>query len=248
MSGRRAQAATGTIDAKAVNRVLREIVWPDLKRLGFSRRTPRTAWRDRPGAVQVVNFQSFNSYLAEAIGSTTFSFGVNLGVFYPAIAEQTPVAAFIPDWSRPPEWHCQARKHLGKGIVQPNEPAARRWFDPRAPQPSLGSWVDRPDVWYVLGDGSNLDIVVNDAHDRITEIGLPWLDRLSDLGEARRRFETVESTELAPGIGDEDYGGAIGSPNRWYAVGALSAALRDETGLRSAVDAMTAHPYFQDRP
>jgi hypothetical protein len=214
---------TMAMDSKAVNRRLREIVWPDLKALGFSRRTARTAWRDRPGAVQVVNFQSFNSYLAEAIGATTFSFGVNLGVFYPAIAEQTPVAAFIPDWYRPPEWHCQARKHLGKGIVQPNEPLSRRWFDPRAPRASLGSWADRPDVWYVLGDGSNLDIVVNDARDRIMEIGVPWLDRLADLAEARRHFEAVEST----GLGDEDYGGAIGSPNRLEFAAALSMALGD---------------------
>jgi hypothetical protein len=225
VTGQRARAATGAIDAKVVNRALREIVWPDLKRLGFSRRTPRSAWRDRPDAIQVVNFQSFNSYLAEAIGSTTYSFGVNLGVFYPAIAEQSSDAAFIPDELRPAEWHCQARKHLGKGIVQPNEPLSRRWFDPRAPRSSLGTWVDRPDVWYVLDDGSNLDVVVNDARDRIIEIGLPWLDRLSDLGEARRHFETVESSGLAPGIGDEDYGGAMGSSNRLLAVAALSMVL-----------------------
>jgi hypothetical protein len=122
------------MDAKVVNRALREIIWPELKRLGFNRRTPRTAWRDRPDAIQVMNFQSFNSYLAEAIGSTTYSFGVNLGVFYPAIAEQSSVAAFIPDGLRPAEWHCQARKHLGKGIVQPNEPV-----------PVAGSIPGRPD-------------------------------------------------------------------------------------------------------
>jgi hypothetical protein len=225
VSGRAAGAVGGTIDSKAVNRVLREIVWPDLKSIGFSRRTPRTAWRDRQGAIQVVNFQSFNSYRAEAIGTTTFSFGVNLGVFYPALAEQSSMAVFIPDQTRPAEWRCHARKHLGKGIAQPNDPAPRRWFDPRPPQPSLGTWVDRPDIWYVLGDGSNLDLVVRDARERILEVGIPWLDLLSDLREARRHFEFVESSGLAPGIGDEDYGGAIGSPNRFEAVEALSMAL-----------------------
>jgi hypothetical protein len=220
---------SGTIDSKAVNRALREIVWPDLKSLGFSRRTPRTAWRDRPDAIQVVNFQSFNSYLADAIGATTFSFGVNLGVFYPVIAEQSSLAPFRPAPTRPAEWLCQARKHLAKGIVQPNEPAPRRWFDPRRPQQPLGAWVDRPDIWYVQRDGSNIDLVVNDARDRILDVGIPWLDALSDLREAQRRFQAVESSGLAPGIGDEDYGGAIGSPNRVEAVGAISIALGGTT-------------------
>jgi hypothetical protein len=228
VSGRAAGAASGTIDSKAVNRALREIVWADLKLIGFSRRTARTAWRDRPGAIQVVDFQSFNSYLAEAVGTTTFSFGVNIGVFYPAVAERSSIAAFIPDQTRPAEWHCHARKHLGKGIAQPNDPAPQRWFDPRPPQPSLGTWVDRPDIWYVLGDGSNLNLVVRDARERILEVGIPWLDRLSALREARRHFQVVESSGLAPGIGDEDYGGAIGSPNRLMIVESLSMALGEQ--------------------
>jgi hypothetical protein len=195
-----------------------------------------------------VNFQSFNRYLADAIRATTFSFSVNLGVFYPAIADRSAIASFIPDRSRPPEWHCQARKHLGKGLAQPNTMLKRRRFDPRAPQPSLGRWVDRPDVWYVLGDGSNLDLVVRDAHDRILEVGIPWLDRLSDLAEARRHFQGVASSRLAPGIGDEDYGGAIDSPKRWLAIGALSAALDDVSGVRWAIEAMSAQSYFNERP
>jgi uncharacterized protein DUF4304 len=238
----------GTVDSKAVNRALREIVWSDLQTLGFTRRTPRTAWRDRSHAIQVVNFQSFNRYLADAMGATTFSFAVNLGVFYPAIADRSAIASFIPDRLRPPEWHCQARKHLGKGLAQPNAIVNRRRFDPRAPEPTLGSWVDRPDVWYVRGDGSNVNLVVADAHDRILDVGIPWLDRLSDLAEARRHFQAVPNSRQAPGIVDDDYGGAIDSPKRWLAIGALSAALDDVSGLRWAIEAMAAQPYFLERP
>lgn len=50
------RSTSSTIDSREVNRALREIVWPTVKAFEFSRRTQRTAWRDRAGAIQVVNF------------------------------------------------------------------------------------------------------------------------------------------------------------------------------------------------
>jgi uncharacterized protein DUF4304 len=216
-----------TLDSKAVDVHLRTLLWPVLKAEGFTRRTGRTTWRDRPGVVQTVNVQSFNRYLADVIGMTTFSFGVNLGVYYEAIADVSRISAFVRDPRRPPEWHCHARKHLGKGITQPNEVRKRWRFDPLPARPTLGAWRDRPDIWFVFPDGSNLKEVVTDARDRIVEDGLPWLERLSNLRAAHRTFLEVEETNLAPGIGSEGYGGALGSPNRREAVEALSAALGD---------------------
>jgi hypothetical protein len=236
------------IDSKDVDRALRAILWPRLKSEGFDRRTGRTTWRDRPGCVHTVNIQSFNSYLAEAIGSTTFSFSVNLGVYYAAIAGHSTSGSFVKDWSRPAESRCQARYHLAKGISQPNLPSTKRWFDPRAARPLYGSWEDRPDVWYVTADGTNVDEVVTDARDRIVAIGLPWLERLSDLGEARRAFLEDPSTNHTRGIVAEGFGGAIGSPARWLAVGALSIALGDADGLAWATSQMEQQPYFQERP
>jgi hypothetical protein len=237
-----------TIDSKVVDRTLRAILWPRLKDEGFDRRTGRTTWRDRAGCVQTVNIQSFNSYLAEAIGSTTFSFSVNLGVYYPVIADHSTLGSFVKDPRRPAEYHCQARHHLAKGIGQPNLPSTKRWFDPRAPRPALGSWKDRPDVWYVARDGSNLDEVVADARDRVVTIGLAWLERLSDLGEARRAFLEDASTDHERGIVAEGFGGALGSPARMHAVGALSFALGDSDGLSWAIREMEAQPYYQERP
>jgi hypothetical protein len=241
-------AAPARLDSKAVDRSLRAILWPRLKSEGFDRRTGRTTWRDRLGCVQTVNIQSFNSYLAEAIGSTTFSFSVNLGVYYAVIADHSALGSFVKDWSRPPEHHCHARYHLAKGISQPNLPSTKRWFDRRVARPLYGSWQDRPDVWYVIADGSNLDEVVTDARDQIVAIGLPWLERLSDLTEARRAFLEDPSTSHAPGIVAEGFGGAIGSPARWRAVGALSIALGDPDGLAWATSQMEKQTYFQERP
>jgi hypothetical protein len=241
-------AGAATIDSKVVDRSLRAILWPALKAEGFDRRSGRTTWRDRPGCVQTVNVQSFNNYLAEAIGSTTFSFSVNLGVFYAVIAEHSALGAFVKDPSRPAEHHCHARYHVAKGISQPNAPSTKRWFDPRVPRPTLGAWEDRPDVWYVHRNGSNVDEAVADTRDRVVTIGLPWLERLSDLSEARRAILEDPETNHARGIVAEGYGGAIGSPARWHAFGALSIALGDPEGIAWAIREMESQPFYREHP
>jgi Domain of unknown function (DUF4304) len=202
-----------SLDSRFVDTYLRRILWPELKAIGF-RRSGRTAWRDRPHAVQVVCIQSFNSYVAEGVGATTSSFTVPIGVFYPVIAEYDPVPSFHGDPARPAEWQCHARNHLGKGISQEGE-----WF----PSPL----ADRPDVWFVSPDGSNVEAVVTDARDRILFVGLPWLERLADVREARRAFAEDAGTSVAFGLGGEDYGGSLESPVRFYSIEALSTLIDD---------------------
>jgi hypothetical protein len=206
---RRRRPPAPRIDSKVVDRSLREILWPELKAIGF-RRTGRTAWRDRPSAIQVVCIQSFNSYLADGLGATTFSFSVPLGVFYPIVAA-AGLSHFRGDPRRPAEWDCHARYHLGKGISQAGE-----W---------LRDWPpDRRDIWFVRPDGTNLDEVVRDAHDRIFGEGIAWLERLADLREARRAFAEDEDAPFEFGVGGEFYGGTIGSPARSDVIEALSTA------------------------
>jgi hypothetical protein len=234
------------MDSKDVDAVLREVLWPALKAQGFSRRTGRTAWRDQGDAVGVVNVQSFNSYLADGLGATTFSFGVNLGVFFPAIADRSPIGAFVKDRSRPREVECQARLHLTKGFAQPPRPA-RSGLRPWGPKAPPDRWRDRPDVWLVLPDGSNVREAVADAAERVLADGLPWLDRLSDPREAVRLFHEAEDVFVPPGVMTESYGGSLGSPNRWRAIAALAAATADLDLLAWSIDEMSAHPYWLDR-
>ena len=235
------------MDSKAVDRALRELFWPALKEVGFTRRKGRTAWRDRPGAIQVVNIQSFNSYLAEGLGATTYSFSINLGVFFDALAARSSIGALVADRTRPQEYHCQTRKRLMKGLAQPNVPR-RAWMGLGPQRPSLGRWSDRPDVYLVLPDGSNVDATVLDGRARMLAEGLPWLDRVSDPGEAMRCFFEVPDTSARPGISSEGYGGAIGSPNRLRAIAGLAAASGDWELLRWTIDEMSRQTYFTSHP
>jgi hypothetical protein len=236
-----------SVDSKVVDTALRAGFWSSLRESGFERRTGRTAWRDRHDCIHAVNIQSFNRHLADVTGTTTYSFSVNLGVYYSVVAEHSAYGAFVQDPSRPAEPHCQARFHMAKGLSQPGPdaplpaPAVGRPPDPRP-------WVDRPDVWYVADDGLNIGEVVADARDRVVETGLPWLERLSDLREARRAFREDADTNHAPGIVAEKFGGALGSPRRWQSIGALSIALGDVRGIDEAIRAMAEQRYYQERP
>ncbi len=237
----------GGMDSKAVDRVLREDLWPRLKAAGFDRRTGRTAWRDQGVAVQCVSVRSFNAHLADVMGATTYSIGVNLGVFFPAIAERSEMGAHVGDRERPKEHQCHLRRILTKGFPQPidhRRPIAG--LDPRVP--TLGQWKDRPDVWLILPDGSNVAACVRDAAEQVMGHGLPWLQRLSDPAQAIRSLMEKPNVYGDGGVLLEMYGGAIGSPSRLQQAGALAAATGDAELLRRVVGDMSEQPYGVDHP
>lgn len=89
-----------------------------------------------------MTFRSYNAYIAGALGCTSYSFTVEVGVFY---------RCFNPDLMRPQDYDCTFRAILGKTIRQPF--FATEW----------GPAEDRPDVFHVLPDRSNLDAVIDDA-------------------------------------------------------------------------------------
>jgi hypothetical protein len=69
------------MDSKTVNKLIRSEIWPILRQFEFSHFDERNAFSYRGKFINVVNFQSFNSYHASALGCTTFSFSVNLGTY-----------------------------------------------------------------------------------------------------------------------------------------------------------------------
>ena len=153
------------ISSREVNREIREQVRPLLREKGFTKTNARNAWRFRPSTIEVINFQSFNSEKAASLGCTSFSFCVNLGVYYLAV-HRTPWASKHPVLYAtaplaPPEYACHARLHLRKGLTQREYP--------------------REDIWYVAPDGSNVAAVVEDAREAIGRGGLPWLAKYTDL-------------------------------------------------------------------
>jgi len=187
------------IGVSDVNRALRRSLWPELASRGFKERTDRATWRYAEDGVDVVAVSSVGA-AADAVGCTTFSL--------------TARAACLPRYAYPPEtrhldksgrfrphyWDTSLQVGLEKGLSQP-------WFDPfsrppgrQTPQAFLrhGEALkrvlrrdlhDRPDVWFVLEDGSNLDEVVHDLRKVVLAVALPLLDQLHDACDALELIE-----------------------------------------------------------
>src|SRR5262245_51111923 len=126
------------MDSKDVAKALKGDVFPILREAGFGDFSTRTAWRDGPHTIDVVDFRSLGSYLGGAVAVTSHSFVVTLGVYYKAMHAVPWTQEPLP--ARPEEWRCQARRVVRKTIFQ--------------------FWCWRPDVWYVGAKGKNLKPVI----------------------------------------------------------------------------------------
>lgn len=194
----------GEITNKDVNKVLRELVWPPMKDYGFTHRTQRTAWRDRPDQVEVVTFWSHNAYNAGALRVTTLSFQIMLGV-YPRFWAKDDMPQKNGQL-RPQEYLCDFRRMLHTPFKQQE--------------------TARPEIWFVRSDGSNLREIVSAAREALLSEGLRWFDSLDGL----ERLLTTARTSPEDMSGTWGLGN-LGSPNRRELVAVLEAEVAARKAL-----------------
>jgi len=149
------------MDSKVVNKLIRSEVWPALRYQGFSRFDTRTAWRDRGPIVDVVNFQSFNTHLADRLGCTTFSFALNVGVYLRGSAFDRRVRIDAAG-ARPHEYECSFRANLKK-------------------RTSVDEFA-REDIFYIAPDGRTMGAVMDEVLFLLESEAPPWFAAFSDLG------------------------------------------------------------------
>ena len=151
------------MDSTAVNREIRAEIRPLLKDAGFIAFTSRSAWRYHADRVDVVNFQSFNSYNAEVMGITTYSFAVNLGCYLRYIPNHYPdnpgLAALKGESPRPKEYQCQMRGNLSRGYSDKS--------------------CSRRDIWFIDERGSNVAKALHDVRMVFVRDGAPWFAQFS---------------------------------------------------------------------
>jgi hypothetical protein len=210
------------MDSKVVNAEIRRVIRPLLKDAGFTTFVARNAWRRRGEVIDVVNFQSFSVHLAERLRCTTFSFGVNLGVYYMAVHE-TPWCAKYPRLlrsrpERPAEHCCPARHHLSKRLTQPMFP--------------------RQDIWFVPNSGEGLEQIVGDAKDVIADEGLQWLEEFSDRRRALCHFLKPRNN------GNKEFVAPIGTLAGARDGAPVALSLGDIAAARELWRAVASNPHY----
>lgn len=192
------------MDARGVDRELRRTIWPALQAKGFESRASRVAWRYTRG-VELVEIPSVGAGW-DQIGCTSFSITAWVATL-PVWVEPKFAIPEADGTLRPHYWHCDPLSiRLEKNINQP-------WFRPFSapPNPYLPRSMvlhreglmkvlrrdvhDRPDVWFVKEDGSNIAQVMEDLLRVTTSEGLRMLDALTDPTAA---IQMVQAGRLTP--------------------------------------------------
>ena len=111
------------MNSAVINKLIRSEIWPLLRTQGFNRFESRRAHRFGAWRTDVVEFRSFSAREAEAVGVTTFSFRVHVGIFLPGGASDRFLKRDKQGRSLPPEVHCQYRAMmLPKGAGEDPDP------------------------------------------------------------------------------------------------------------------------------
>ncbi len=145
----------------------------------------------------MVTFWSHNAYNAGVFRVNTISFQLHLGV-HPR-CRTTDTTSVIDGALRPREAACDFRRVLVKPLAQEE--------------------TDRPEIWFVRSDGSNLQEIVEAARNLLLDEGLAWF---ASLGGMHAMLETARHEPLtlytAGGMGN------LGSPHRLSLIADLEAA------------------------
>jgi hypothetical protein len=181
-------------NSSAVTREIRREIWPVLQQNGFDTFRGRSAWRHSQGKIDVVNLQSFNSYLANGVGCTTYSFSLNLGCFFTFVPPASTRVTEKDGVQLPQEFECHFRRRLQKTLRQPE--------------------LRRTDTWLIKPDGKYLKESISDALTRIQVDGLSWFARFERQEEIKRTLERDDEGETW-GFGTKD------SPIRHLLLGSL---------------------------
>jgi hypothetical protein len=190
------------VDSKHVSIEIRRTIGPILKEAGFVRSTSRTFWRHTVSRIELLNFQSFNSYLANLLGCTTYSFSVNMGSYLVEIPPYRAAGRIKEKNGKllPQEYECHFRGRLRRGFQQPE--------------------LLRSDIWFVDPECKYLEAAVHDVRKAIIGDAFPWYEKLRD---STRVFQILltEPAEM-----DRLWGfGANPSPIRSYLAGYVALAL-----------------------
>lgn len=161
-----------------VDQMLRKHVSPVLRDAGFQKVNARNGWLWQTKAIWVVSIHATGTYFSDVTGWPPGSVSVSLGVYYTFIPETIPIKLDAQQRLLPAEHQCHMRTKLSLSIEQPK-------------QLTLCSSGERQrtDIWWVEPDGSNAELVALDIAHNISNQGLNWHAKMTDLRSALLEVE-----------------------------------------------------------
>lgn len=153
------------ITSSAVHKILRRVVVPTLREIGFTKFQGRTAWRYLDDSVWVFHTRAVGSYFSQTTGFPPASLTAWLGIFYLDFPNTPTVETGADGLPIPKESLCHVRYGLDNIADQ---------IAVRSPAMSPTE-RRRTDIWWVEPDGSNAETVVEDIRRSILEYGVPLL-------------------------------------------------------------------------
>mgnify|MGYP000132372863 CR=1 FL=1 len=172
------------MDSKQVTKEINSVIRPVLKEKGFDKFTGRTYWRYKTDRIDILNFQSYNSYNAEVMGCTTFSFAVNLATFLTYIPTETKIKE-KNGLKRPAEYNGHFRSGIKKRIEQKE--------------------FTNENIWFIDDNGNYLKSAVIDCKNQIEKIAFQWYDQFGNKENVLRIcLEDEMDMEGTWGFGNKD--------------------------------------------
>ena len=154
--------------AKLIDDVIRLDLAKRLKADGY-RKSGRTFYLADDSRTAVVNVQGSKSNLGDE-----GTFTVNLGVYFPDVAQITNAIPFTGRFPR--EYNCTIRKRVGKLMSDGN------------------------DFWWSVNSDRGVDPLAKDVGDAWSEHGKLWIDRISDLEAAHAELLNQQMFFIAAGV------------------------------------------------
>ena len=147
------------MESKQVTKEINSVIRPILKSNGFKKFSGRTYWKYETNRIDILNFQSFNSYNADVMGCTTFSFAVKLATFMKYIPYENKIKE-KDGLKRPTEYQGHFRSGITKTIAQKEFP--------------------RKDIWFIGKDGKYLNSAISDCKTQIEKRAFDWFNQFED--------------------------------------------------------------------
>lgn len=162
------------IGSSETNKVIRRIISPTLREIGFTKVRTRNNWKYLEDKIWYVMIKSVGNYFNEVTGYPPQSLVAEYGVYFidfsphPRPALRSEPKADKDGLLLPKEYQCHFRRSL---TMINNQDKFRT---------SISSEVEknRDDIWWISKDGSNIEESVEDLKSSIIQVAIPALESI----------------------------------------------------------------------